>query len=207
MTPKLGKLAKSKYRNLGWLVSPISVIVFKYYWLLTGQELNSFVDLIWYDSCLGWFTFYYLGLILGNGIIEKHYSLKVLALLYMASIVLQMMEGYGWLILGERNCGTQIKIASYLTSTLFLLIVYTILEDGRFDIKNKILRLIGDYSFGIFLSHYFIIKGLTTFIRPLNHSIITYPITSIIVVFLSLCCCVIGDKICSKKMIRWIGLR
>jgi len=64
LTPLLGKLAKSKYQFLGWLIAPLSVIAFKYYSLLTGQELNSYIKLIWSDACLGWFTFYYLGLLL-----------------------------------------------------------------------------------------------------------------------------------------------
>ena len=33
LTPLLGKLAKSRFQFLGWFVSPIAVIVFKYYWL------------------------------------------------------------------------------------------------------------------------------------------------------------------------------
>ena len=206
LTPLIGKLAKSRYRNLGWLISPISVIIFKYYWLLTGQELNNNVDLIWSDSCLGWFTFYYLGLILGNKIIVKNYSLKVLSFMYLASIALQMLEGYGLLLLGDKNCGSQLKISSLLTSALFLLIIYAILKDGRFDIKNKTLRLIGDYSFGIFLLHYMVIKVLSIFFHPL-YQYIPYPITAFIVVLLSLFCCMLSDRICSNKMSGWIGIR
>ena len=89
--------------------------------------------------------------ILGNRIIEKNYSLKTLALLYIFSIVLQIAEGYGWLTLGETNCGTQLKLTFFLTSSLFLLIAYAILKSDRFDIKNKFLRMLGDYSFGIYL--------------------------------------------------------
>ena len=205
LTPILGKLATSKYRFLGWLIAPISVFVFKYYWLLTGQKLNPYISLIWSDSCLGWFTFYYLGLLLGNRIIEKNYSLRNLFLLYVFSIVLQIAEGYGWLMLGETNCGTQIKLTSFLTSSLFLLITYTILKSGRFDIKNKFLRVLGDYSFGIYLCHMMVIVVLNTFV-PI-YKTIPYPITSFLVVLLSLCCCYIGDKVLKDKYSRWIGLR
>ena len=141
LTPLLGKLATSKYQFIGWIVAPVSVLVFKYYWLLTGQELNSYITLIWSDACLGWFTFYYLGLVLGNHIIERRYALKELTICYLASILIQILEGYGWLILGETNCGTQIKLSSFLTSSLFLLIAYTILQEGKCDIKNKFLRV------------------------------------------------------------------
>ena len=205
LTPLLGKLAISRYQFLGWFVAPISVIVFKYYWLLTGQELNPYVSLIWSDACLGWFTFYYLGLILGNRIIERHYSLKTLVLLYISSIVLQIAEGYGWLMLGETNCGTQLKLSSFLTSSLFLLIAYAILKSVHFDIKNKFLRMLGDYSFGIYLCHIMVINILSAFV-PIYKSI-PYPITSFIVVLLSLCSCYIGNKICGDKYSKWIGLK
>ena len=66
LTPWLGRLAKSKYRNLGWLIAPVSTLIFKYYGLLTGFEYNGYVSLFWSDACLGWSTYYYLGLLLGN---------------------------------------------------------------------------------------------------------------------------------------------
>lgn len=127
LTPCLGRLAKSKYRHLGWFIAPISTLIFKYYGLLTGYSPNMYVSLFWSNTCLGWFTYYYLGLFLGNQIIKPNYSLKKLVWLYIVSIVLQIAEGQYWLQLGETNCGTQIKLTSFLTSTLFLLIIYTIL--------------------------------------------------------------------------------
>ncbi|MBR1687644.1 MAG: acyltransferase [Prevotella sp.] len=205
LTPFLGRLAKSKYHLLGYFVAPVSVLVFKYYWLLTGNNLNSYISLIWSDACLGWFTFYYLGLALGNRIIKKQYSLKVLLMSYIVSILLQIAEGYWWLSIGETNCGTQIKLSSFLTSSLFLLITYTILIDGRYGIKNRYLRIIGDYSFGIYLCH-IMVKNLLRCFVPYFQSI-PYPINSVIILLISLCCCYFGDKICSDKLSRWIGLK
>lgn len=200
LTPLMGKLAKSKYRHLGWLIAPVSVIVFKYYWLLTGNQLNSYINLIWVDSCLGWFTFYYLGLLLGNGIIKKDYSLKVLMLFYLVSILIQMAEGYGWLLLGEVNCGSQVKLSSYLTSSLFLLMVYAILQKGC-EYRNSLLRVIGDYSFGIYLCHIMVLRYVTIL------NAVPYPINSAIVVLLSLFICYIGDRFCGGKVSRVIGFR
>ena len=204
LTPIIGKLAKSKYMHLGWLVAPISIIVFNYYRLLSGQELNPTVSLIWSDAFLGWFTFYYLGLILGNRIIEKNYSLKMLTILYLASIVLQMGEGYGWLMLGGSDCGTQLKLSTLLTSSLFLLIIYTILRKGNIDIQNKYLRMIGDYSFGIYLCHVmvlFVIMPLFPFSRSFP-----FLITAVVVLLLSLCLCYLGHRILGEKVSRWLGL-
>ena len=142
---------------------------------------------------------------MGNHFFEKQYSLKVLTIIYLASIVLQMTEGYGWVMLGETNCGTQLKLTSFLTSSLFLLIAYTILQNGSFNIKNRFLRILGDYSFGIYLCHIMVMKVLSELV-PFYKSI-PYPINSAIVVVLSLCCCYIGAKVCGEKVSKWLGLR
>lgn len=205
LTPLLGRFAKSKYYNLGWFISPVSVIIFKYYWLLTGHELNSYIAFLWSDACIGWFTFYYLGLILGNKIVDKNYSLNKLIMFYCLSIVIQIIEGYEWLMLGESNCGTQLKLSSFLTSSLFLLIAYTILKKGNINFKNKFIRMLGDYSFGIYLCHIMVMKILNALVPYYNS--IPYPLTSVIVVLLSFCCCCIGDKMCGVRLSRWLGLK
>lgn len=204
LTPWLGRLAKSKYRNLGWLIAPVSTLIFKYYGLLTGFEYNGYVSLFWSDACLGWFTYYYLGLLLGNRIIKPKYSLKILLVAYLASIALQMAEGYGWLLLGEANCGTQIKMSSFLTSSIFLLIVYKILNMPNIDVKSKFLRSLGDYSFGIYLCHIMVMRVLS---KVPYYSSLPYPITSVVVVLICLGCCHFGYKICDKKISSWIGLK
>lgn len=204
LTPWLGRLAKSKYRHLGWLIAPISTLIFKYYGLLTGTGYNAYVSLFWSDACLGWFTYYYLGLLLGNRIVKCDCSLKNLIVLYLVSIVLQMAEGYGWLLLGEANCGTQIKMTSFLTSSLFLLIVYKILNMPSIDVKSKFLRSLGDYSFGVYLCHIMVMRVLA---KVPYYSYLPYPITSAVVVLISLGCCYIGYKIFGKKISSWMGLK
>ena len=38
LTPFLGLLANSKYRFIGWLVTPISIMIFKYYGILCSKD-------------------------------------------------------------------------------------------------------------------------------------------------------------------------
>ncbi|MBR5150434.1 MAG: acyltransferase family protein, partial [Bacteroidaceae bacterium] len=149
-------------------------------------------------------AFYYLGLLLGNQIINPKYSLKSLAWLYAFSIILQIVEGYEWLQLGVANCGTQIKLTTLLTSTIFLFIVYAILNNPNIDIKSKFLRSLGDYSFGIYLCHIMIMMFLEQFHY---YTILPYPISSAIVILISWGCCYIGYRICGKKASEWIGFK
>ncbi len=204
LTPLLGKLIKSKFLFLGWFVAPVSIIAFKYYSLFSGTELNSYVSLIWTDACLGWFTFYYLGLILGNGIINKDFSLERLSVLYVVSVVLQMGEGYVWYLYGDANCGTQLKMTSLLTSSLFVLIVYTLLKQGKTGVGSKLLRMLGDYSFGIYLCHIMVMMCLS---KVPYYDMIPFPINSVVVVGLSLACCYVGGEVCGKKFGSWFGLK
>lgn len=203
LTPFLSKLAKSRYKHIGWVIAPVSILIFKYYGLLTGFEYNGYITLAWADSCLGWFTFYYLGLLLGNQIIEKNYSIRSLLGLYILSIILQIAEGYGWLLLGDANCGTQLKLTSLLTSSLFLLIIYATLKQG-ITIKSSFLRLLGDHSFGIYLCHIMVIIILS---RIPYYSAIPFPINSAIVILVSLGGCYLGSRICGPKISSWLGLK
>ena len=203
LTPLLGKLAKSPYRHLGWLIAPLSVILFKYIPVFGDIQLGKHIELFWNDACLGWFTFYYLGLILGNRIIDRQFNIRNLAVLYCASLLLQMAEGYLWFTVDPAGCGSQLKLSSILSSTLFMLIIYCVLNRGSNDPKRRLLCTIGDYSFGIYLVHMMILKAM----EPLDfYSVIPYPITSLIVLSVSFIFCYISSAVLGKKASRWAGL-
>lgn len=203
LTPILARLAKSNYRNLVWLVAPISVIIFKYYVLFENIEPNKNLALLWANLCLGWFTFYYLGLILGNKIIERRYNLHILFILYAAAIILQICEGYLWALSDITGCGSQLKLSSILTSSLFVLIIYTLLENDNYQPSCRTLSFIGDHSFGIYLSHIMILKGLE---KIAFYKYIPYPLNALSVLSLSLLFCWVVYRVVGKRTSRWIGV-
>ena len=203
LAPLLGKLAKSPYRHLGWLIAPLSVILFKYIPVFGDIQLGKHIELFWNDACLGWFTFYYLGLILGNTIIDRQFNIRNLAVLYCASLLLQMAEGYLWFTVDPAGCGSQLKLSSILSSTIFMLIIYCVLNRGSHEPKSRLLCSIGDYSFGIYLVHMIFLNGL----QHLEfYSAIPYPITSLIVLSVSFIFCYISSAVLGKKASRWAGL-
>ena len=202
LTPLLGKMAKSPYRQLGWLIAPLSVILFKYIPVFGNIQLGKHIELFWNDACLGWFTFYYLGLILGNRIIDRQFNIRNLAVLYCASLLLQMAEGYLWFTVDPAGCGSQLKLSSILSSTIFMLIIYCVLSRSSHEPKSRLLCSIGDYSFGIYLVHMMILKAL----EPLDfYSIIPYPITSLIVLSVSFIFCYACTAVMGKRAGRWLG--
>lgn len=197
LTPLLGKLAKSRFRSLGWLVTPIIVLLVSLAgWL---PKLESYKAV-----CLFWFAYYYLGLVLGNGLVVKHYRLGALFTLLLASLPLQMGEDYAWLQMDETYWGSQLKLTALLTNTLFLLTAHVLLQRRDFEPRSRLLRSLGDYSFGIYLSHVFIIMVLEK-IPYFFH--LPFPLNSVIVVLAGLSCCHIGYLICGPRVSRWAGLR
>lgn len=202
LTPLLGKLLKTKYHWIGWFITPVSTVIFKYYYLLSGNEMNKYVSMIWGVCCLSWFTFYYLGLMLGNKIKICKYDSKKLLVFYGLSIILQMGEGYIFLLLGDANCGTQAKLTAFLTSAIFILLVYEFLNNN-IDIKCKFLTVLGDCSFGIYLSHIMIMKVLS-FIP--YYTSIPYIVNSLIVLVLSLVFVLSGRKLLGNRLSKWLGL-
>ena len=200
LTPLIGKLAKSKYKIMGWFISPISLILFKYIWLIKGIEMNETITIIWDVCCLGWFSFYYLGILLGNNLIRVKYNKKILYI-YIISIILQIIEGNIWYKLGDINCGSQLKLTSLFTSTIFMLIIFNYLKSEKSP--NKLSVFIGNFSFGIYLSH-ILIKRIIDNLPFYNY--IPYIFNSILVLFTSLLFVLFLNKICGKKLSKWLGL-
>ena len=204
LTPVLGKLAKSKYRHLVWIISPVYLLIYKYISMFTGADIGKHAIIICWNLCLGWITFYYLGLLLGNRILVKSYSMVLLIGLYVASVLLQIGETYGWQMLEITNTGSALKLTNLVTGALFLLIVYMILERGGFKNCNRILVLIGNYSFGIYLSHVLFQQLLTS---TSFYNALPYVVNSALVLAISLAFCYAGDKLLGAKVSRWFGFR
>ena len=202
LTPLLGKLAKSRFRHLGWIIAPLSVVLFKYIPAFGDIHLGKHVELLWSDACLGWFTFYYLGLILGNKILSPKFNLINLVFLYCVSLLLQMGEGYLWFTVDPAGCGSQLKLTSILSSSIFMLFIYSVLSSNH-GTKCRLLSTIGDYSFGIYLVHMMILKAL----EPMAlYSAIPYPVTSLIILIISFIFCYICTAVTGKRVGRCLGL-
>ena len=202
LTPLMGKLAKSRLRHLGWIIAPLSVVLFKYIPAFGDIHLGKHVELLWSDACLGWFTFYYLGLILGNKLLSPKFNLINLVFIYCVSLLLQMGEGYLWFTVDPAGCGSQLKLTSILSSSIFMLIIYSVLSSNH-EPKCRLLCTIGDYSFGIYLVHMMILKAL----EPMTlYSAIPYPVTSLIILIISFIFCNVFTAVTGKRVGRWLGL-
>lgn len=196
LIPLIDRLARSKVFYLGFIIAPIEIIVVRYVPLYTGFTLNKYISCIKSVSCLGWFTYFYIGYLIGNKLLRINTSTIKLALIWAFSILLQIGEGYLQFSVGELNCGTQLKLTSILSGTLFALLAYKYIMSDKSPCKVKSLRILGDNSFGIYFSHLAVMAVLSHL--PYYSQYIIFPFNAIITIFITLLCVIIGKKILGK---------
>lgn len=197
LIPIIDKLARSKYKWLGFVISPLEIITMRLIPLMTGYEVNWYVGPIMRVSCLGWFTYYYLGYMLGNGLLKIKLPTSRIFIMWVGALGLQIAEGLWYFSMGEQNCGTQLKLSAVLTGVLFVLLGYIyIYLDAESVPAPKILHVLGDYSFGIFFLHLAVMSALDHL--PHYSKIIIFPLDAVIVISVSLLFVVIGKRILGR---------
>lgn len=195
LTPLIDKIGRSKFQWCGFLISPLEIIFMRLIPLAIGYDINPVVVRVMGVSCLGWFTYYYLGYLLGNGLIKVKSTFSKLICLYILSILLQIIEGGVYFSMGVFNCGTQLKLTAILSGVLFSMIAFKLIESGK-QLNIKSFKILGDYSFGIYFVHVAIMNILESI--PGYISIIVYPLNAIMTIIGSLMCVSIGHKILGK---------
>ncbi len=195
LIPIIDKLGRSKYKWFGFLITPLEIIIMKLIPLVTGYEVNKYIAIIMNVSCLGWFTYYYLGYLLGNGLIKIKLPTSKIFIIWVGAIGLQIAEGLWYFSMGEQNCGTQLKLSAILTGVLFVLLGYRYLEAEKAP-APLFLHVLGDYSFGIFFSHLAVMSVLRHL--PYYNKIAVFPLNALIAISVSFLCVIIGKKLLGK---------
>lgn len=195
ISPFLKKIILSKWRWVGWVITPLATILFKYLPYFLGIQLKGAVAIFWSNCFLRYFLYYYLGLLLGNRIIKPKFRTGYLVVLYFISIIIQILESFLWYRLGEAGYASQSKFSVFLTATIFILLAYNFIESKAALKENIIIKLgikIGDYSFGIYLCHMLIKYVLIRYVPLFNQ--IPFGVNSLIIVLVSLVTVLLGKR-------------
>lgn len=193
LIPLIDKLAKSDFKYWGFVIAPVEIIFIRTIPLMTSwYEINTYINIIKSVSCLGWFTYFYLGYLLGNNLISVKKPLKVWIFLLIGSILLQFAEGYWQYSKGISNCGIQLKLSAILTGCFFMIISYKFINSSK-GYNNKTLKLLGDNSFAIYFSHIAVMMFLS--LLPFYNKVIVYPFNAAIVIIVNLAFIYIGKKV------------
>ena len=193
--PLIDKLARSKFRWIGFLISPIEIIVMRLIPIVTGYEMNKYIGIIIHVSCLAWFIYYYLGYLLGNGLLTVKTATLKLFLMLIVSIVLQIMEGYWYYSMGEVNCATIHKLSSVLSGVLYSLLAYRYLNAERAP-APKLFLILSEYSFGIYFAHLAVMAVLKHI--PYYNVYVIFPLNAVANLVITLLFVVIGRKLLGK---------
>lgn len=198
LVPLIDKLSNSKFKWIIFAISPIEIILMHTIPVVLSIELNKYIAMIMGLSCVGWFDYYYLGYLLGNGKLELRISREKLIVLYFLSVILQIFEGYYYFSIGLTNCGTQMKLSAVFTILVVSMLAYEFLlkSDGIRCKLHKLLKTIGDNSFGVFFSHLAIMHLLQ--LVPAYRVIDIYPINGCIVLAIAITLSIAIHKLFGK---------
>ncbi len=193
ITPLVSKLIKSKFRYLGYFVTPVFMILFEYLPILMGGEDVG----QWYKYAFcSWFIFYYLGMMVGNGYIKLEKSTSWYISIYILALAVSVLEGFVWYKLNNYNMATtQLRFTSVVASIVFLLWMRIYINKEASKSPSKLLLALGNTSFGIYLCHAALIGVLE--LLPVNKFLI-FPFNTVVVLFVSCVCVTIGKKILNK---------
>lgn len=191
LIPAADKLSNSKFRYIGLFVTPVEIILFRFLPLLTGIQFGTVLSTLIRLSCLGWFSYFYLGFLIGNTRATVLLKNRPLALLVTFGLIWQIVEGYFYLQLGSADAGTQLKLSSCFTNMFLMLLAYRFITNEK-KACNNFLYLIGNNSFGIYFAHLAIIQ-----IFSLN-SVLVFPINAIVTTMISLAFVLVMKRILGK---------
>ncbi len=156
-------------------------------------------------SFLPWAIYFYLGMMIGNGKLKKLPSLKQIMPVLVAGFAISYFEMNFWNEFGRHDLCDTVIMASYMLTTIcydFIFVQY--IEDNKMEAASraeKILKIIGDASFGIYLIHNLIINAcINIFGENINKGIVV-----IITVISSTIIVTIGVRILPKKVAGYIG--
>ena len=217
LIPLIDKLAKSKYKYIGFIISPLEILLMRVLPMLLGIEVNKYISTIMSISCLGLFIYYYLGYLVGNKLIVIKKHKKAYSVALVIATILQIIEGYLYYKKGIINCGTQMKLSAILTGTISMLFVEDFIKNFENKIENnevqqslkqekpkifgggyglKGLLLLGNNSFGIYFSHLAIMAVLNKI--PMYSKYIMFPLNGIIALCITCLFITIAKKILGK---------
>ena len=195
LIPIIDKIARSKFKYLGFIISPLDIIFFRLLPMIYGIQINKTIGIISGLSCLGWFTYFYLGYLLGNNYISVNSKTRMLTVCWVISLLIQIGEGYLYYLMGNTNCGSQLKLSSVLSGSLFCILCFKYIKSGCPD-PSRLFVVLGDSSFGIFFSHLLIKKDLSLISGYTDY--VFYPINAIVLIMVSYAVVSTGHKILGR---------
>lgn len=204
LTPWISRLIQSKYWKLGFLITPIFIAIEYIYTINNNSIVFPFNALFF----VVWFIFFYLGMCIRNGNISISLNFKRLYCLFIVGYVIQLIESIIWYVYGNYNMATtQLKFSAILCSVIVSIIAYLwIIKEINMS-HNKISNIfivIGNYSFGIYLTHIALMGVLNKTVYKFID--IIFPFNIVLIILIEVIGISFMVKLCGKKVCKYLGL-
>lgn len=189
LTPVLFKLIDKK---IIYLITPVFLCVLSLLNIL-GKNIGFPYNAI---TFLTWIIYYFYGLRLRNK--ELKINLNKNVILYILFIVLSIVEGFYWNKQGNYSLAiSQTKLTSMFT-TIFFINIAMALKD-KIKCNCRALKVIGDCSFGMYLTH-------LLFLYVVGYRISNILLRYIVVVVITAVFVGIANKILGDKS-KYLGFK
>lgn len=167
-------------------------ILFEYCLILLNKPLPFPYNVLSFTT---WILFYYMGIVMKNTK-SININIKNTIILTISMLILSIVEGFIWFKFFNNIsiAVSQTKITSFLFSYFFI----RILMYYKDSLNNRILKFIGDNSFGIYLIHTFIMERFIK-LFPYYNDIINLLVTAVVSLLISLLIIIIVKKVFGKK--------
>lgn len=160
ITPLAGALIQSKIRWVGFVITPVAIIV-EYVLVFLGKNVTYPYNI---NNFFVWFIFFYLGMFVriryknNKNVSSKGIKLLCMALLILC-IMLEYIEGNFWIIHERMDLATsQVKLSTMCTGIAACILASAFILKKTEKRPLKLFVLIGDASFGLYLMHQLIMS-------------------------------------------------
>ncbi len=194
LVPLIDRAARSEYRYWWLLLSPAEILLFHTIPIVMDISFDEIFRRIIYLSFVPWFSYYYLGYLIGHGFLTVRTGTKKLLAVLSVSIMIQILEGCWYYSFGYMDCGTEYKVSTFLTNMIVAILSCRFIYSDR-TVKCDLLKYLGDNSFGIFFSHLAVMLVLK---KIPYYKCVPFPFDAIITMAATLCGIQVGKKILGK---------
>lgn len=204
LVPWISKFIQSKYWKLGFMITPILIFI-EYIFFLNDKQIASPYNGLFFGV---WFIFFYLGMCIRNGNIRISLDYKNFYYLFIIGYVIQLVESIIWYIYGNYNMATtQLKFSAILCSVIVSIIAYLwIIKETKilYNRISQIFIMIGNYSFGIYLTHIALMAVLNKTVYKFID--IIFPFNIVLIILIEVIGISFMAKFCGKKVCKYLGL-
>ncbi|MBE5898472.1 MAG: acyltransferase [Lachnospiraceae bacterium] len=209
IAPLVGKLIRSKLWWIGFIITPVAIVT---EYIL----VNCGIDVIYpynINNFFVWFIFFYMGMLIriryksGKEVSSTRINVISIVLIPVC-IALELLEGHAWLSLGRTDfANTQVKLSAMLTGMVVCIFIASLILSKSEKRPLRLLVLIGDASFGIYLIHQLII-GIwgRYFSNLIVASDYWFIIEAVVVLIIASIIILVSQKIFGKKIGRLLGV-